>query len=269
MLEEHPDPFDSYRLETDEARDVFTVLPPMNLGLGSGGGPSSTKKQTETDRDSTRQHERRASMDSNASPRREGKKVMTVSEVLGLNEPNEEETKPARRTTQDSTTTTVEEDDGEAERSEDSHFLAARTPEPVATPTSTSTPISPNDSPALPPPSHDPFSEPSLTEESAPFVTRPESMSRTLSTGSTASSRRERERELHGRRLSRVTEVETVEADPMSGDWSTPTTYERPLSSGMNGRDGYESGEVSFQGSSHFLSMLTGCLSQDDNGWRG
>lgn len=41
-----------------------------------------------------------------------------------------------------------------------------------------------------------------------------------------------------------MTEVEPVEADPMSGDWSTPT-YERSLNSGMNGRDEYESEGVS------------------------
>ncbi|GAA5882461.1 hypothetical protein JCM16303_001745 [Sporobolomyces ruberrimus] len=250
MLEEHPDPFDSYRLETDEARDVFTVLPPMNMGLGTGvgGGSQAVKKAVEADRETVRSgHERQASMDSNASPRRE-KKAMTVSEVLGFKEGDEKvgtsasTSRPIRKsTTQD---TTDDEDQG---HSEDSQFLAARpTTEASDPPTSTpnSIPVSPVDSPALTTPTHDPFTEESLTEESAPFVTRPEP-SRTESTAS-ASQRRERE---HGRRLSRVTEVEPVETDPMSGDWSTPT-YERSLNSGMNGRDEYESGE-------------------DDNGWRG
>ena len=48
MLEELPDPFDSYRLETDETRDVFTVLPPMNLGI------ASAKKVVESDRETVR-----------------------------------------------------------------------------------------------------------------------------------------------------------------------------------------------------------------------
>ncbi|GAA5979763.1 hypothetical protein JCM5350_002039 [Sporobolomyces pararoseus] len=244
MLEEHPDPFDSYRLETDETRDVFTVLPPMNLGI------ASAKKVVESDRETVRSgHDRRGSMDSTASPRKEGKKAMTVSEVLGLKEADGN----GRRTTQESTTmtttttTTTDEGEEQQEGSTDSDFLAARVPEPSKpSPSGTSTPISSTDSPALTTPTQDPFSEPSLTEESAPFITRPET-SRTTSTASNASSTR-RERE-HGRRLSRVTEVEPVEADPMSGDWSA-ATYERSLSSGMNGRDGYES-------------------EGDDNGWRG
>ncbi|GAA5967243.1 hypothetical protein JCM3765_001746 [Sporobolomyces pararoseus] len=246
MLEEHPDPFDSYRLETDETRDVFTVLPPMNLGIASSGGGGAPKKILDSDRETVRSgHDRRGSMDSNASPRKEGKKAMTVSEVLGLNSTKEEEGN-GRRTPQDPTTAT-DQDEEQQEQSADSDFLSARLSEPSKpSPSGTSTPISSTDSPALSTPTQDPFSEPSLTEESAPFVTRPET-SRTTSTASNASSAR-RERE-HGRRLSRVTEVEPVEADPMSGDWSAPT-YERPLSSGMNGRDGYES-------------------EGDDNGWRG
>ncbi|GAA6016708.1 hypothetical protein JCM11491_000214 [Sporobolomyces phaffii] len=242
MLEEHPDPFDSYRLETDEARDVFTVLPPMNLGIASnaGGGPSTTKKAAETDREPEvlRGHERRSSMDSTASPRREGKKTMTVSEVLGLKEADEGASRTGRKTTQD----TAHDEDDQA-HSDESTFLATRIPEPVDPAPSTPSPTSPTDSPALTTPAQDPFDDTSLTEEPAPFVTRPEG-SRTTSATSTI--RRERD---HGKRLSRVTEVEPVEADPMSGDWST-STYERSLSSGMSGRDGYESGE-------------------DDNGWRG
>ncbi|KAL8280318.1 hypothetical protein RQP46_007235 [Phenoliferia psychrophenolica] len=33
MLAEHPDPFDSYRPESHEDRDVFTILPPLGMNL--------------------------------------------------------------------------------------------------------------------------------------------------------------------------------------------------------------------------------------------
>ncbi|GAA5859821.1 hypothetical protein JCM5353_001021 [Sporobolomyces roseus] len=248
MLEEHPDPFDSYRLESDETRDVFTVLPPMNLGLGSSGGGGGKKVPLEADRETVKSgngHERRASMDSTASPRREGKKAMTVSEVLGLDQKDEGDRPTTtngtpKRATQAGTNNDREDEDRDG--SGESGFLSSKptTTEPRLDEIANSIPVTPTDSPALTTPTHDPFSEPSLTNESAPFVdTRP------AATRTTSSKARE-----HGRRLSKVTEVEPVETDPMSGDWSNPGAYERSLSSGLNGRDGYESGE-------------------DEPGWRG
>jgi len=242
MLEEHPDPFDSYRLESDETRDVFTVLPPMNLGLGSSTGVGGGKKFVEEERETGRSgngHERRASMDSTASPRRgEGKKpAMSVSEVLGLDQPDGGERTTTtngtpKRTTQ--TATNDKEDQEDQDESGESGFLTSKPTPTESLEPATSTPITPVDSSALTTPTHDPFSEPSLTDESAPFLaTRPEA------TRMISAKARE-----HGRRLSKVTEVEPVETDPMSGDWSNPVNYERSLSSGLNGRDGYESGEV-------------------------
>lgn len=245
MLEEHPDPFDSYRLESDETRDVFTVLPPMNLGLGSSSGGGAGKKvPLETDRETVKSgngHERRASMDSTASPRREGKKAMTVSEVLGLDQKDEGDRPTTTNGTPKRATqagTNNDHDDEDQDGSGESGFLSSKptTTEPRLDEIANSIPVTPTDSPALTTPTHDPFSEPSLTDESAPFVdTRP------AATRTTSSKARE-----HGRRLSKVTEVEPVETDPMSGDWSNPGAYERSLSSGLNGRDGYESGEVRF-----------------------
>ncbi|KAM0791171.1 hypothetical protein ACM66B_005655 [Microbotryomycetes sp. NB124-2] len=58
MLNEHPDPFDSFRNEGEAMRggngDVFTVLPPLGMNLGLGG---SSKKGSVIDLDKAEQRE--------------------------------------------------------------------------------------------------------------------------------------------------------------------------------------------------------------------
>ncbi|GAA5910553.1 hypothetical protein JCM6882_008555 [Rhodosporidiobolus microsporus] len=113
MLNEHPDPFDSYRLETDEERDVFTILPPINLSIAGSSAPSPvlSKKQNgangasaaagagvaadgerETGKGRGKERERdREQEDANLTPRQTSKTPVSVSQVLGLDQVTDEE----------------------------------------------------------------------------------------------------------------------------------------------------------------------------------
>ncbi|GAA6060103.1 hypothetical protein JCM10212_003511 [Sporobolomyces blumeae] len=248
MLDEHPDPFDSYRLESEETRDVFTVLPPMNLGLASSVG----SKKSETEREASRSKVAEASTSTGAngddSTAEDGKRATTVTDVLGLGETRPAdggETSKSRGRRPGRHDTSDEEDARQRDLDDpETRSLRQATQDlTVAAVASISASPSPADSPALRPDTRESlFDEPSLTDESAPFVTRPES-----SRSSTATSGRQVH--VHGRRLSKVPEAEPVETDPMSGDWGNPV-YERSLGPALNGGTGYESGE-------------------EDNGWRG
>ncbi|GAA5921656.1 hypothetical protein JCM1841_000897 [Sporobolomyces salmonicolor] len=248
MLDEHPDPFDSYRLETDEARDVFTVLPPMNLGLAGGAAAAglSSKKAAPVDSDMetvrSKERERQPSHEGSTpvmspSLRREPLKTpVSVSDVLGLTDAHEDHATRVngrRRPTQDDT----EESPPRSITSLSRNSSQAPAPHALSSiPSSSSTTPSPaslSDSPALNPEETDStFEPPSLTTESAPFVTA------SAVSGPTSPRRPGR------RRLSKVAETEP--ADPMAGDWSAPV-YGGTLSRGMNGGNGYDSGEVSLR----------------------
>ncbi|BGP40432.1 hypothetical protein JCM10450v2_004415 [Rhodotorula kratochvilovae] len=256
MLSEHPDPFDSYRLDRDEARDVFTILPPMNLGTGPSSAAMS-KSNSAADADKAKEQDGGETART-LTPRQLSKAPVSVSDVLGLNERDEEQQPPR---TKESTRSAPTQDDASTRSSPSSPRYARRSsrdappPAEPAPSSSTSSPVlAATDSPAL---AHsasslvaaNPFDAPSLTTESAPFLTSsspPAGASAGGKAGAPTSPRKPGRR----RGLSRVSEAHDPPADPMAGDWGVPV-YGRSLSPGMNGGSGYDSGE------------------EDPNGWRG
>lgn len=110
MLNEHPDPFDSYRPQNEkEERDVFTVLPPlgMNLGMSIGGGSGAasitgSRKGSVADLDlQAGASSHQGSSGSVLTPRQSRSKVtgmMSPSEVLGIDNVPDEDAQTPRRT---------------------------------------------------------------------------------------------------------------------------------------------------------------------------
>ncbi|GAA5843405.1 hypothetical protein JCM11251_002470 [Rhodosporidiobolus azoricus] len=119
MLNEHPDPFDSYRPESEEERDVFTILPPINLSIagssnaspvlgkkanGNGmNGTTSVMASATGDADGGKETKERGQererQDANLTPRQASKAPVSVSQVLGLDQvTDEEEEEPLPRT---------------------------------------------------------------------------------------------------------------------------------------------------------------------------
>ncbi|GAA6028338.1 hypothetical protein JCM8097_006984 [Rhodosporidiobolus ruineniae] len=213
MLNEHPDPFDSYRLETDEERDVFTILPPINLSIAgsSGNSPVAQGKKPDGAVEAKEPKERDEIEDKALTPRQASKQPVSVSDVLGLNDVSEEEEDAPTRATPTArskqaasapTTTASSKVTSPLHSRTPSHStssqlasapLSPSRPRPSAASTS-STPSPPTpaaDLPALAPStapdltpslnaSAAPFEPPSLTTESAPFST----LSRTASAAS-------------------------------------------------------------------------------------
>ncbi|GAA6052873.1 hypothetical protein JCM3770_004387 [Rhodotorula araucariae] len=248
MLSEHPDPFDSYRLDRDEARDVFTILPPMNLGTSAAMSKSNSVAEADKGKEPD------GSETANTPTSRQlAKAPVSVSDVLGLTERGEELGAPSAIEPARSAPT---QDDASYRSSPSSPRHARRTSqgapppaEPAPSSASSSPALAATDSPALPHSASslvtaNPFDAPSLTTESAPFLTStsPSAGGKAVPTSPRKPGRR--------RGLSRVSEAHDPPADPMAGDWGVPV-YGRSLSPGMNGGSGYDSGE------------------DDPNGWRG
>lgn len=255
MLNEHPDPFDSYRLDRDEQREVLTVLPPMNLGTGPlSAAMSKSNSAAEALVKGARQNDEAATTKL-PTPRQLAKAPVSVSDVLGLNGPDDDHYSAPQRSEQAQTAPT--QDDAASSRSSPSSPLHSRRasqdpPQAPAPATSSSAASSPGliatDSSALPTSSSmataNPFDAPSLTTESAPFLTSLASSSSSAATAVSGSKPPVTSPRKHGRRrLSRVSEANDPPPDPMAGDWSAPV-FGRSLSPGMNGGSGYDSGEV-------------------------
>ncbi|GAA5984278.1 hypothetical protein JCM10908_006121 [Rhodotorula pacifica] len=229
MLNEHPDPFDSYRLDRDEA-DVLTVLPPISLVNGGASTPpiSAVKNGDESGLSTVPEAENTSSEEADDSaptetPRQLAKTPVSVSDVLGLRNPTEDE--PPRLETE-----TPKKPSSVTACTPTRPRASSSASDGNAIPTSSvSTPDSAADSPEL----EDSFSHspsltepPSLTIESAPFIpssTKPAS----AKSPSRLSARK---------RLSDHGEA----TDPMAGDWSAPV-YGRSLS--MHDGSEYDSGE--------------------------
>jgi hypothetical protein len=230
MLNEHPDPFDSYRLDRDEA-DVLTVLPPINLvggtstplvsaaKAGDGSGLSTVPEADQT-LDDPAEESAPPPQPPLETPRQLAKTPVSVSDVLGLRDPIENggQPPPAPETPKKSSADAVQTPARLRASSSASGLDAIPT-------SSISTPDSNADSPALEDSLTDSPSltePPSLTIESAPFVPSP---------GVPTPSRKS---------PSRLSASEA--ADPMAGDWTAPV-YGRSLS--MHDGSEYDSGEVS------------------------
>ncbi|GAA5895213.1 hypothetical protein JCM8208_005938 [Rhodotorula glutinis] len=266
MLNEHPDPFDSYRLDRAEEKAVLTILPPMNLGTGpSSAAMSKSNSAADALVKDVQQRDQGSTM-SSPTPRQLVNAPLSVSDVLGLNQRDDDGDESASRRPQHPHDAPTQDDAGS--RSSPSSVRhsrrASHDPVPAADPVTSSASSSPallaTGSSALPTSSSmataNPFDAPSLlTDESAPFLT---SSSSALASSSSSASTTTRlgkppqtsPRKAGRRRLSRVSEANDAPADPMAGDWGAPV-YGRSLSPGMNGGSGYDSGE------------------EDPNGWRG
>ncbi|GAA5833450.1 hypothetical protein JCM9279_001527 [Rhodotorula babjevae] len=269
MLNEHPDPFDSYRLDRAEEKAVLTILPPMNLGTGpSSAAMSKNNSAAEPLVKDARQHgQGHVATTSSATPRQLTNAPVSVSDVLGLNQPDVDDGESSSRRAQPPQAAPTQDDAGlRSSPSSTCHSRrASHDPAQAAEPATSSASSSPalvaTDSSALPTSSSmatvNPFDAPSLlTDESAPFLTSTSSAHASSSSSSVGIGARGSKppqtspRKAGRRRLSRVSEANDAPADPMAGDWGAPV-YGRSLSPGMNGGSGYDSGE------------------EDPNGWRG
>ncbi|GAA5963629.1 hypothetical protein JCM8115_002062 [Rhodotorula mucilaginosa] len=227
MLNEHPDPFDSYRLDRDEA-DVLTVLPPINLvggtstplvsaaKAGDGSGLSTVPEADQT-LDDPAEESAPPPQPPLETPRQLAKTPVSVSDVLGLRDliENGGQPPPAPETPKKSSADAVQTPARLRASSSASGLDAIPT-------SSISTPDSNADSPALEDSLTDSPSltePPSLTIESAPFVPSPDVPTPRKSP-------------------SRLSASEAT--DPMAGDWTAPV-YGRSLS--MHDGSEYDSGE--------------------------
>ncbi|GAA5975771.1 hypothetical protein JCM11641_005868 [Rhodosporidiobolus odoratus] len=276
MLDQHPDPFDSYRLETDEERDVFTILPPISLsmaGTSTTTSPSTSRKASaaaaaaadkESEREAGKAKEG-GEGEPKPAPRELSKAPLSVSDVLGLNDiSDEEEDASAQREedrvrrgalTQDAPTSHSSPISSPCRsRAQFTSLSASHDVVPVSTAVTSSSSPSPPPTPVTDSPALDhsslTFDPPSLTTESAPFSTlpRPSPLRSTSLTSPTNASPTSTVKpsgsptkgSRRPRELSRVSESESV--DEMAGDWAAPV-YGRQLSPAMNGGGGYDSGE--------------------------
>lgn len=234
MLNEHPDPFDSYRTENEEERDVFSILPPlgMNLGLGGSKRGSVVDLDREADREREREKDRVRSprpkqedSTATATPRQPARKAVSVGDVLGFHS---------------SSTSSVNEEERQREDYADEQTSTPRhhydNPFAASSPSAsvTSSPVLAAST------SHGAIDSPSPKSREANEGQQQQEFSRlSLKTKSPTPTKKQLAAARRG--LSRVTEVEH---DPMAGDWGAPV-YGKSLSPVMNGNGGYDSGEVS------------------------
>lgn len=233
MLNEHPDPFDSYRTENEEERDVFTVLPPLGMNLGLGG--SKRGSVIDLDKEAERAGDRLGKEDSSTTltPRQASAKKapVSVADVLGIN---------AGTATDSAEDTEPESADEERLETTPRHTHRHHPPppphdNPFASTSSSPTPASSSgDSPSA------------LT--SAPFDSQgaePDSPSPARVAASGLSVRTQTPKKGKGKsRRAQLSRVSETENDPMAGDWGVPE-YGRNLSPVMNGNGEYDSGDVS------------------------
>ncbi|GAA5921800.1 hypothetical protein JCM3775_001827 [Rhodotorula graminis] len=263
MLNEHPDPFDSYRLDRAEEKAVLTILPPMNLGTGPSSAAMSKSNSAADVLPKDGRQRAQGATTSSPTPRQLVNAPVSVSDVLGLNERDDDDEPASRRVLPQHTAPTQDDAGSRSSPSSGRHSRRpSHDPAPAAEPATSSASSSPaliaTDSSALPSSSSmataNPFDAPSLlTDESAPFLTSSAVASTSSSAGTTARASKPPQtspRKAGRRRLSRVSEGNDASADPMAGDWGAPV-YGRSLSPAMNGGSGYDSGE------------------EDPNGWRG
>ncbi|GAA5868121.1 hypothetical protein JCM3774_001027 [Rhodotorula dairenensis] len=217
MLNEHPDPFDSYRLDRDEA-DVLTVLPPINL-VGGTSTPlvSGAESDDESGLPTVSEADQTLPDDTEevgapGTPRPLAETPVSVSDVLGLGE--SEQRNPHSRPEPNTPTKSTPDLNRTPPRPRASSSVSGLDTIPTS---SVSTPDSTADSPALEDSLADSPSlaePPSLTIESAPFVPPAKPAPSHTST--------------------------PLASDPMAGDRSAPA-YDRSLS--IHNESGYDSGE--------------------------
>lgn len=235
MLNEHPDPFDSYRTENEEESDVFTVLPPLGMNLGLGG--SKRGSVIDLDKEAERAGGKEDSSATLTPRQASGKKTpASVADVLGIN---------AGTATDSAEDTEPESADEERLETTPRHNHRHHPPppphdNPFASTSSSSSPTPTSvsgDSPSAP------TSAPFDSESAAPDSPSPV---RVAASGLSVKTQTPKKGKGKSRKaqLSRVSETES---DPMAGDWGVPE-YGRNLSPVMNGNGEYDSGDVS----SHF-----------------
>lgn len=257
LLAEHPDPFDSYRPETEEPRDMFSVLPPlMQFGLSKpgsrkgsvadhdGGGEAAGRATPTKDGDAYSRGSRNSAgarsrgkgedSSATATPRQAARKAVSVGDVLGLNPPvppplDHSQSAPAPAALTHSS----------LNHHRPAQFTSASTAfitSPPAASTRSLSPVAPSppDLAAAPPESPSPIRV--LTTAAAD----PEDKWR----GVASPTRSSRGRGEGGRRgLTRVSEQEP-ELDPYAGDWGAPQGYgvQGSMSPAMLGNAGFDSG---------------------------
>lgn len=184
MLREHPDPFDAYRLNREEP-DVLAALPPMILGPGTSTPNTSPAKgpttglSTVLEAEPSLRDEEDESLASDV-PRLQSRTSASVSEILGLREPSEDGPDESNGSTEAAEPawegkppvgaapkpSQVGSEHASPRKRSDSRASS------MLQPSSTSTPDTTADSPALEASfsqSH-PEDPPSLTAEAAPFI---------------------------------------------------------------------------------------------------
>lgn len=258
LLAEHPDPFDSYRPETEEPRDLFSVLPPlMQFGLNkpsskkgsvidhengsSGGGATPTKDMDAYSRGSRnsaggKSRGKGEGSSATATPRQPARKAVSVGDVLGLNPPPPP---PLDHSQSAPDPAAIARHNANHPRpanasSESTGFITS----PSAASDRSLSPVAPSpaDLAAAPPESPSP-----IRVLSAGSAADPEDKWR----GVTSSTRSPRSRREVGRRgLARVSEQEPPELDPYAGDWGAPQGYgvQGNMSPALLGNAGFDSG---------------------------
>ena len=213
LMRENPDPFDSYREENSETRDLFSVLPPLSMAMSHHGPTTngSTIREFAAENQSERREESTSASvfasPTMSTPR--AQKTMSVSEALGILEKVE----GRNVTPRNGGLATIEDVDSPSPRSH-----------------------SPSPSPGI---IRDRLS---LSPTMATTSTAEELVPTPLSVENLSLNSSQSDRSLR-RVLSPTREVEEEEeeADPMSGDWESNREYGKSLS--PVGHGGYNSDE--------------------------
>ena len=178
MLNEHPDPFDSYRLDRAEEKAVLTILPPMNLGTGPSSAAMSKNNSAAEALvvKDARQRDDGHAATSSATPRQLANAPVSVSDVLGLNQPDgdNDDEPPSRRSPHAQAAPTQDDAGSRSSPSSIRHSRRAshdraQAAEPATSSASSSPALDAADSSALPTSSSmatvNPFDAPSLLTE--------------------------------------------------------------------------------------------------------
>ena len=200
-MQENPDPFDSYREENSDPRDLFSVLPPLSMSV-SNYGPT-TNNGTSTREETTSS----ASVFASPTMSTPRQKSLSVSEALGIGATGE----GTNLTPRNGGLATIEDVESPSPRSQ--------SPSPSPGIVRDRSPSSPTTMTLIP--------ASQIQSEVPDSIPTPLSVEN-LSLNSSQSDRSHQA--LSPKRERVVEEEEKEEVDPMSGDWESNRDYGQSLS---------------------------------------
>lgn len=237
MLNEHPDPFDSYRTENEEERDVFTILPPLGMNLGLGG----SKRGSVIDLDKEVERADAAATTPRQVRKGGGAPPVAVAEVLRINAGmgTDSADEEGGIETEDEEASSADEEGGRRRLETTPRHSRRQHPPPPPHDNPFASSVSSSPAPSnssLTPLSHPPPAGAPDSPSSARSTTTTTTNTSGLSVSSPAFTPRSKQS-----RRAQLSRVGEGEQDPYSGDWGVPEYGPAVMNGGGGG--GYDSGE--------------------------